>query len=44
MMVETMADETMAETMNATLTQLKQCFDRALVTAFGPELAGTDAL
>jgi arginyl-tRNA synthetase len=30
--------------MNATIAQLKQCFDQALVAAFGEELRGTDPI
>ena len=30
--------------MNATLAQLKDCFDKALIIAFGSELAGTDPM
>ena len=30
--------------MNATLAQLKACFDQALIAAFGSELAGTDPI
>ena len=30
--------------MKSTIAQLKSCFEQALVTAFGPELAGTDPI